>query len=253
MNQQKWDAELYEAKHGFVWQFGRALLERLNPQPGEQILDLGCGTGQLTAELARSGAKVVGLDSSPTMIGQARQNYPGLSFVLGSGTAMSFESEFDAILSNAALHWMLDASAVTKSMSRALRSGGRLVFEMGGHGNLKLIEQAIASTLAAHLGPERVPTPNTFFPTIGQYAALLEAAGFEIRMAELFDRPTSLEGENAMENWIRQFRWFYFEGLAAAERPAVLAEVVEQLRPLLRRDNTWYADYRRLRMIAVKL
>ena len=105
---QKWDAELYESSHSFVWQFGKGLIDLLNPQPAEHILDVGCGTGHLTAKIAESGATVLGLDSSPDMIGQARQNFPKLQFVLQSATTMAYNAEFDAIFSNAALHWVLD-------------------------------------------------------------------------------------------------------------------------------------------------
>lgn len=249
---QKWDAELYEARHSFVWQFGKGLIERLAPQPGELILDVGCGPGQLTAKIAESGAHVTGLDASPEMIGQARQNFPRLSFVLESATSMNFEEEFDAIFSNAALHWVLDTHGAANGMSRALRKGGRLVAEFGGRGNIQTIEQAIVSTLARYLG-DHVPEGNNFYPSIGEYAAVLEAAHLEVRLAELYDRPTSLEGENGMANWIRQFKWFYFEALPAEQRSKALAEVVEELTPVLRNTDGWFADYRRLRIIAVKI
>jgi trans-aconitate methyltransferase len=249
---QRWDAELYEARHSFVWQFGKGVLALLNAQPGERILDVGCGPGQLTAQIAETGAQVVGLDSSPAMIGQARQNFPKLAFVLESVSAMQFHAEFDAIFSNAALHWVLDARTAATAMNRALRKGGRLVAELGGHGNIQTIENAIVSTLARYLG-DPVPVSNHYFPTIGEYAALLEGAGLEVRSAELYDRPTPLEGENGMANWIRQFKWFYFEALPVEQQAQALTEVLEELVPLLRNENGWFADYRRLRVVAVKV
>jgi len=251
MTAQKWDAELYEARHSFVWQYGKGLIELLNPQPGERILDIGCGTGQLSAQIAESGATVVGLDSSPAMIGQARQNYPNVQFVLESAVSMHYESEFDALFSNAALHWVLDAEAAATAMNRALRKSGRLVAELGGHGNIQTIERTIVATLTRYLG-DNVPASNNYFPSIPEYSAILERAGFEVRFAELYDRPTPLEGENGMENWIRQFKWFYFEVLPAEQRSKALAEVLEDLAPQLQKDNGWFADYRRLRLIAVK-
>ena len=248
---QKWDAELYESSHSFVWQFGKGLIDLLNPQPAEHILDVGCGTGHLTAKIAESGATVLGLDSSPDMIGQARQNFPKLQFVLQSATTMAYNAEFDAIFSNAALHWVLDAESAAKAISRALRKGGRLVAEFGGKGNIQTIEQTIVSTLARYLG-DNVPPSNNYFPSIAEYAAILENAGLELRFAELYNRPTPLEGENGMANWIRQFKWFYFEALPPAQRSQALTDVLEELAPVLHNEKGWFADYRRLRLIAVK-
>jgi len=247
----KWDAELYEACHAFVWRCGESMVELLDPKPGERILDLGCGTGQLTDKIAEHGATVIGLDSSPDMVGQSRRNYPQLHFVLQDAAAMEFENEFDAIFSNAALHWMLDATAVIRGMYRALRTCGRLVAEFGGRGCGQTIDRAVMNTVARYTGC--VPAPKRFFPGIGEYAALLDEEGFETRFAHLFDRPTPLTGERGMEDWIRQFSWFYFEALPPSEREGALRETVEQLRPLLYQDGQWTADYRRIRVIAVKL
>jgi trans-aconitate methyltransferase len=251
VSDQKWDAELYEARHNFVWKFGLGLIELLNAQPDERILDVGCGTGQLTARIAETGAKVVGLDSSPEMIGQARQNYPKISFVMESVTQMTFDGEFDAIFSNAALHWVLDADTAASAMSRALRKGGRLVAELGGRGNIQTIECAIVATLRRYLG-DHVPPSNNYFPSVSEYTAILERAGFEVRRAELFDRHTPLEGENGMAEWIRQFKWFYFEALPVSQRSEALARVLDELKPVLRNREGWFADYRRLRLLAEK-
>jgi trans-aconitate 2-methyltransferase len=248
---QTWDAELYEARHAFVWHFGESLVELLAPATGERVLDLGCGPGQLTSKIAEHGATVVGLDSSPEMIGQARQNFPKLHFVLQSATSMEFEDEFDAVFSNAALHWILDAQAVARGMYRALRRGGRLVAEFGGIGNVKTIESAIAEVVSRY---SSTPVPGRrYYPSIGQYAALLEAEQFEVRFAHLFERPTPLEGDNGMENWIAQFSGFQFDPLTPADRKQALRETVEILRPKLYREEQWFADYRRLRIIAAKL
>lgn len=193
-----WDTELYEAQHGFVWKFGEDLIQLLDPRKGERILDLGCGTGQLTQKIAERGADVLGLDASPEMIGQARQNFPSLQFLLKDAAAMEFLEEFDAVFSNAALHWMLDAPAVAKGMFRALRKGGRLVAELGGVGNIRQIEGAIETVLLRYLG-NHLPPRRTFFPSIGEYAGVLESCGLEVRSAVLFDRPTPLEGKDGME------------------------------------------------------
>lgn len=246
-----WDAELYEARHGFVWELGAGVVDLLDPKPGEHILDLGCGPGQLTNAIATRGANVVGLDSSPAMIGQARQNFPELSFVLEDAAQMDFDEPFDAVFSNAALHWMLDAEGVARAIARVLRRGGRFVAEMGGKGNIKTIVGAIEDTVACYAGGAIAP-PRTYFPALGEYASLLEGCGLEVRSAQLFDRPTDLEGADGMANWIRQFKWYYFERLPAEQRKQALEETVDELRSTSYRDGHWIADYRRLRIVAVK-
>src|SRR5579875_917330 len=185
-----WNPELYEARHSFVWQLGEGVIELLDPKPGEKILDLGWGPGHLTQNSAEQGAEVTGLDASPEMIGQARQNYPGLRFVLQDAAAMRFDCEFDAVFSNAALHWMLDAGSVARAVARALRPAGRLVAELGGKGNIAQIEHAIATVAARY--HDTPPPKRTFYPSLGEYSGLLESCGLETRMAQLFDRPTPL-------------------------------------------------------------
>lgn len=231
---------------------GEAMLAALGAQPGERILDLGCGTGHLTSAIAAGGADVLGLDASPEMIGQARQHFPALHFTLQNAAAMQFDAEFDAIFSNAALHWMTDAAGVAAGMSKALRKGGRLVAEFGGKGNIRTIESAIQAVLARYLGVA-LPQTKTYFPAVGEYTSLLECHGFEVRSAILFDRPTPLDGERGMEQWIRQFAFYYFEPLDARQQTRALQEVVEELRPTLWKSDGWTADYRRLRIFAVKL
>lgn len=246
-----WDAELYEARHAFVWQLGAGVLDLLAPQPGERVLDLGCGTGQLTQAIAASGADVLGLDASPEMIGQARQNFPQLRFMLENAAAMRFDREFDAVFSNAALHWMLDAAPVAQNIARALKPGGRFVAELGGKGNVERIHSAIEAVCAKYY-PNPQLRRRTYYPALGEYAALLEKSGLSVRNAVLFDRPTPLEGPQGMENWIRQFKWYYFEPLAPGQREAVLQETLELLRPSLFHEGQWRADYRRLRIFAVR-
>ena len=248
-----WDAELYEARHSFVWRFGKGLIEMLNPQPGERILDIGCGTGHLTSDIAQSGAHVIGLDSSADMVGQARQNFPKLSFVLQNVTDMQYQSDFDAIFSNAVLHWVLESELAAEAMSRALKTGGRFVAEFGGHGNVQTIESTIRVVVASYLGEKPLPASRTHYPTIAEYSSILDRSGFEVRMAELYERPTPLEGDSGMENWIRQFKWYYFEQLPAGVREQALAEVIQQLHPKLNNAKGWFADYRRLRIQAVKV
>ncbi len=222
-------------------------MELLQPRDGERILDLGCGTGQLTAEIAASGAQVVGLDSSPEMLGQARQNYPNLKFVLADAASFRFEESFDAVFSNAALHWVKNAEAAVQSIAAALRPGGRFVAEFGGEGNIRSILAALETVLGA-TAEERCPW---WFPGIGEYASLLERHGLEVRQASLFDRPTPIEGERGMEDWIEMFCGSYFRDLAANGVKEKVREVAAHLRPTLFRDGVWMLDYRRIRVVAV--
>ena len=243
-----WDAEQYEGKHSYVWRLGAGVAELLAPLPGERILDVGCGTGQLTAEIAKKGAQVVGLDNSANMIGQARQNYPGVAFVLGDATSFRFDEPFDAVFSNAALHWVKQAGAAVESIARALRAGGRFVAEFGGHGNTR----SILNALRLALGPESDARCPWYYPSVGEYASLLEPYGLEVRQAELFDRPTPLQGEAGMEDWLRMFCGSFFKDMPSEEAAAKMREVAGLLRPERYRDGVWTVDYRRLRVVAVK-
>lgn len=242
-----WNAEQYEGRHSYVWQFGGSLLELLQPRPGERILDLGCGTGQLTGDIAATGAQVVGLDSSPEMLGQAHQNYPHLKFVLADATSFRFDEPFDAVFSNAALHWVKNAGAAVGSIAAALRPGGRFVAEFGGKGNIASIMGALDAVFGA-AAEERCPW---WFPGIGEYASLLERHGLEVRQASLFDRPTPIEGEHGMEDWIQMFCSSYLRDISADGAKEKIREVVAYLRPKLYREGVWMLDYRRLRVAAV--
>jgi trans-aconitate methyltransferase len=243
-----WNAEQYQGRHSYVWQFGGSLLDLLAAQPGERILDLGCGTGQLTFEIAATGAQVVGLDRSPEMLGQARQNYPHLKFVLADATNFRFEEPFNAVFSNAALHWIKDAEAAVESIAAVLRRpGGRFVAEFGGKGNIRSILAALGAVFGA-TAEDRCPW---WFPSIGQYASLLERHGLEVRQASLFDRPTPIEGEHGLEDWIEMFCGSYLQDLSASAAKEKVCELVAYLRPQLYHDAVWTLDYRRLRVVAI--
>lgn len=245
-----WDSSLYDDRHSFVWRAGASLVEVLRPEAGERILDLGCGTGHLTAKIAESGAVVIGLDSSVSMIAQARQNFPALRFVLSDARSFRFDEPFDAVFSNAALHWIQDAEAVVRSVAAALRPGGRFVLEMGVKGNIGRIQHAIEDVLR---GTGRSAASPWFFPRAGEYAALLEKCGFEVRMAQTFDRWSKLEHpERGLREWLEMFGGKYFEGIPVTERESLERAIESHLRPVLYKDGAWWADYRRLRVEAVK-
>ena len=233
MASKDWDVERYEASHSYVWNFGRGVLDWLAAQPGERILDAGCGAGQLTSEIAAAAASVLGIDAAPSMVAQARQNFPKLDFALADLTTFHTDKPFDAVFSNAVLHWVRPPQEAANRLAAALRLGGRLVVEFGGHGNVARIQNA--------LGEHRAPW---FFPSIAEYGAILEAAGLEPVQAILFDRPTRVEGDHGLDDWLQM----YVPSLPVAVRQAA----VEQLKPDMFASGVWTLDYRRLRIEARK-
>ena len=250
MNAHKWDSALYDDRHSFVWRAGAGLLDLLNPQAGERILDLGCGTGHLTAKIAEAGAVVVGLDSSPAMIAQARQNFPSLRFVLAEAREFRLEEPFDAVFSNAVLHWIHDAESVVKCVAAVLRPGGRFVLEMGARGNVESIRRMLEEVLTES---GRTPKSPWFYPSAGEYSTLLEKHGFEIRTAQTFERWTKLEHpDRGLREWLEMFAGSWFEGISPADRDALIGTIEDRLRATLYKDGSWWADYRRLRIEAVK-
>lgn len=249
-----WNPELYQSRHSFVWQYGRDLLALLGPKPGERILDVGCGTGQLTTEIARSGADVVGIDSSAEMIASARRNYSDLRFEVADATALPFVGEFDAVISNAALHWVRDQQAAIASIARAMKPLARFVFEMGGHGNLQNLLHAVYHALRQMgvVNPEQLSPWS--FPTIGEHATLIEANGMEVSFAVLFDRPTALDGgRRGLRSWLETFGGFAIAAVAPARRDELIRLIEQFATPILFGNGVWTIDYRRLRMVAVKL
>ena len=248
-----WNSELYQSSHPFVWQFGRDLLNMLAPKAGERILDLGCGTGQLTADIANSGAEVVGLDLSAEMIAAASANFPRLRFELGDIAAANYSSEFDAVFSNAALHWVRDQNAAIHAIARALKPGGRFVFEMGGRCNIQQIWSAAIQALSAMGVKDPEKLSPWFYPSIGEYAPMLESRGLLVTFAVLFDRPTPLEGgEQGLRAWLEMFGMFASNVLRPQQREELMQRIEAITRPTLFHDGQWTVDYKRLRMIAVK-
>lgn len=245
---QEWDAGRYAAHARFVTELGAPVVELLAPQPGERILDLGCGDGVLSARLAQLGCTIVGVDADPDMVRAAQAL--GVDARLGDGLCLPFVGEFDAVFSNAALHWMkADPDAVIAGVARALRPGGRFVGEMGGHGNVAAVSVALLAALA-HRGVDGVAAIPWYFPTIAQYRARLERQGFAVGQIELLPRSTALP--TGMARWLETFAGPMLEGIAPAEHEAVRAEAVELLRTVLRDDeDRWTADYVRLRFAAV--
>ena len=289
----QWNAAEYDAKYAFVYERAKGLVELLAPKPSERILDLGCGTGALTAEIAARGAEVLGVDRSEEMIAQARRKFPALQFELldarelrvklGQGAAPSRASTagqadgagkvnkvnkadlvgearddvgrlgFDAVFSNAVLHWIPEAEEVIAGIARVLKPGGRFVAEFGGKGNIQQLVRGFQRAFAA-LGMRPPPGVSPwFYPSVAEYAGLLEKHGLEVREASLFDRPTVLEdGERGLENWIRVFRQTLVDQMGEANAQRWIREVERQCRSEQFHDGSWVLDYRRLRIAAWK-
>ncbi|MBD3883260.1 methyltransferase domain-containing protein [Phormidium tenue FACHB-886] len=245
-----WNAARYETQHAFVWQYGKSLIELLSPQSSERILDLGCGTGQLTAELAAIGAQVEGIDASSAMIEQATQNYPHLSFSVADARTFQVAQPFDAVFSNAVLHWITEPDTVIHQVRQSLKIGGRFVAEFGGRGNIEGIQQALQQAIAPYVAS--MPNP-WFFPSLSEYASRLERQGFEVVYAVLFDRPTLLQGgEEGLANWLQTFANAFLTALPAETQHQVIQTIEAQLRATHYTDGSWTADYRRLRVAAIQ-
>jgi trans-aconitate methyltransferase len=241
---QQWSAERYAQHAAFVPAFGASLLERLAPRAGERILDLGCGDGTLTRQIAGRGAVVVGIDAAIDFVAAARK--AGIDARLGDARSLTFDGEFDAVFSNAVLHWVRDADAALDGIFRALRPGRRLVAEFGGHGCIAAIVLALTVALQRRGQVRQSPW---YFPTAEEYAAKLTAHGFEIDSIELYPRLTPLP--TGIRGWLETFGGPMIDVLPDAERPSLVDEVDTLLRPMLcDTAGRWTADYVRLRLMA---
>ena len=245
-----WDASTYDRGHSYVWQKAADLVDLLDPQPNERILDVGCGTGHLTAEIARHSAKVAGMDASPQMIEKAKSTHPHLEFFVGDVTQFTVDQPYDAIFSNATLHWVKRAQDAAHRIADALRQGGRFVAEFGGKGNVQRVSQAMTQALRAAGAPSMEELSPWYFPSIAEYAGVLERAGLETSFARLFDRPTEVEG--GIREWVKMFGSTLIENVPP-DRLNEFWTTLDQAGQSLQRDGRWYADYRRLRVVATKV
>lgn len=283
-----WDADAYDGSHSFVYEYGAGVVDLLDPEPGERVLDVGCGTAHLTERIAATGAEAVGLDRSGAMLAAARERAPSLRLVRGDARRLPFDAAFDAVFSNAAIHWVPepDQDAVLASVAGALRPGGRFVAELGGRGNVERVVDAVraecaargyASADASHDGSADASDDRSaggagdgvadadggggadadavdhpwYFPGLAEYATRLDASGFEVRFARLFDRPTELDGgADGLAAWLETFGDELLSPVPAGERAAVVAGVADRLRDDLFRRGSWVVDYRRLRVVA---
>jgi SAM-dependent methyltransferase len=245
---QNWDPEAYALTGAFVHGLASGVLEWLAPEPGERILDLGCGDGQLTARIAALGAEVIGIDASAEMVAAARAR--GADAVEGNAEALPFaDCTFEAVFSNAVLHWVRDQDAMLREVRRVLRPGGRFVAEFGGQGNIAAIRVALMAVLERHGFAGREESVN-YYPTPGAYSKRMARHGFRVKQIALIPRPTPLP-EGGMADWLKTFRRGVIDSLPESARDTVVRETAELLAPALcDEEGNWTADYVRLRFLA---
>jgi trans-aconitate methyltransferase len=243
---QHWSASDFAKNGQFIQDMAGPIFALLAPKPGERILDLGCGDGTLTAEIEAAGADVLGLDSSPELLAVARMK--GLSVKRADAHELDYVQEFDAVFSNAALHWMQEPELVVEGVARALRPGGRFVGELGGHGNVASIATALRAVVKVH-GGDPAQAVRWYFPTMEEYGALLSSHGFSVREMALVPRSTPLKGD--MQGWLGTFCRFFFDRFEEPERSNVMEEVLELLKPALcDTQGRWTVNHIRLRFSA---
>ena len=250
LTEQAWNPTHYDRAGAFVPKLAADLIELLAPQPGERVLDLGSGTGDLTQALAAAGARPFGLDASSDMVNEARRKHPNLSFAVGDGQELTFDREFDAVFSNATLHWMPRADAVASGVARALRPGGRFVAEFGGARCVQTVRDAVRDELVER-NITGYSAPAWFFPTVPKYARILDEAGLFVQSALWFERPTRLEGESGLKSWLELFCLPLLRALGE-KRAEVVAGIEQRCHGALFRDGSWWLDYTRLRVVASK-
>lgn len=247
-----WNADLYDGNHSFVSKYGSNLMELLAPTKGEQILDVGCGTGDLANQIREHGARVTGIDQSENMIRQAINKYPGITFIAKDILELNDQNAFDAVFSNAVLHWVKYPKQALQRIYNSLTSGGRFVAEFGGKDNVQITTNEIIN----QLNSANVPyTPEQFpwyFPSIAEYTTLMEEIGFRVTFAQHFDRPTPLEGAEGLRNWMKMFGGNFLVNQPETVKEQIMRNAENNLRDILYQDNQWILDYKRIRVVGVK-
>ena len=245
----EWDAEGYKRDFSFVHQYGEDVLGLIEGGTEQRIVDLGCGNGALTKKLAEKGFSVMGIDASEDMLKLARQQYPELTFRQGDALTFTLEEKVDVIFSNAVFHWIdgEKQEQLLQNIASQLKPGGQLVCEFGGKGCAERVHAMLESCFSERgLSYRRV----FYFPTIGEYAPILEKCGLRVEYAVLFDRPTPQKTEDGLRDWIHMFVKEPFQGIGEETKEEIIQETVDKLRPVLYHDSTWIVDYVRIRIRA---
>lgn len=249
---QTWNTDLYNEKHSYVYKYGEDLLNLLEPKKDEKVLDLGCGTGHLTNLIASSGADVTGLDMSPNMISDAKKNYPTLNFITADATNFNFSEEFDSVFSNAVLHWIKEKEKVIKCVYNSLKKDGRFVAEFGGKNNIHRVQTALKDELRRAGFTQNAGLNTWFYPSVAEYTALLEEAGFTVNFVRYFKRDTFLKDGDNIADWLEMFAKSFFNNVEDPEKVKIIDKVQERLSKTNFKDGKWFIDYVRLRFIATK-
>lgn len=249
----KWKPELYNNKHSFVYKYGENLINLLDPKENERILDLGCGSGQLTSKINLFTKEVIGIDKSAEMIADAKSKYPNIEFQVADASDFRFNEKFDSIFSNATLHWVNDFKNAIKCMYENLNPNGKIVLEFGGKGNVQTIVNALKKSLKTRGYDTQANLDLWYFPSIGEYSTELESGGFRVLFAEHYDRPTELADENSgIIDWISMFAESFFPGVTQEHIEEIKNEVQENVKAKCLVNGKWFADYKRIRIVAKK-
>lgn len=252
-NDPKWKPKLYNEKHSFVYDYGENLIELLDPKENERILDIGCGSGQLTFKIDQLAKETIGIDSSVEMIRDAQSKFPGIEFQVADASNFKFEKKFDAIFSNATLHWVKAHKSAIKCMYENLNPNGKLVVEFGGKGNVQTIVHQLRQSLHSRGYIKQSNLDLWYFPSIGEYSSDLESAGFRVVFAEHYDRPTQLaDNSSGIKDWISMFGNHFFREVSKNHIEEIKNEVQEGVKEKCYIDGKWFADYKRIRVIAIK-
>jgi len=247
-NAQQWNVENYQKFAGFVPELGLPVLDLLQPKPNETVLDVGCGDGVLTEKLVQAGCKVVGVDASPEMVRAAKKR--GLNVYVMDARELAFKEEFDAVFSNAALHWVKEPDLAVAAIAMALKPGGRFVAEFGGQGNIKTIEEALIKVVSFFGVNGRALSP-WYYPAPEEYQAGLEKHGLQVHSIALIPRPTPLP--EGMKGWLKTFAGPFLKPFPSFLHSYILWRAKMRMKPVLcDKDGNWHADYVRLRVLAKK-
>lgn len=248
----KWNGDNYAENFSFVYRYGESLLDLIKAEKGAYVCDLGCGTGALTQKMKERGYRVIGVDASEDMLKKAKTAYPDLPFIRADALGFSLPEKADVVFSNAVFHWIEKDKQLDllKNVAANLKRGGTLVCEFGGYGCAQSVHNALKDCFAKR---GKIYVHPHYFPTIGEYAPLLERAGFRVEFAKLFDRPTKQNGAHGVADWIKMFLAAPFYGVDEREKEEIIAEAEEACRPKLYINGEWFIDYVRIYFSAVKI
>ncbi|MCP4969433.1 MAG: methyltransferase domain-containing protein [Arcobacter sp.] len=243
-----WNATKYNKHADFVSNLAMPVIELLNPKKDEKILDLGCGEGTLAVEIKKFNTNVIALDLSEDMVEKAKAK--GLEAYVMSATELEFEKDFDAVFSNAVLHWVKDSKTAINKIYAALKDKGRFIAEFGGYGNIKYLTDAMEEVFNNNPQYGKFNNP-WYFPKDIEYKELLESNGFKVEYIEIIPRPTQIDD---ILNWLTVFANGIVSHLSNEEQENFKKEVREILKPkIYTKKDGWTADYVRLRLKAIKI